>query len=143
MAKKRNKKTRRAQYEELVVGKIGARDLLRTVPGEESFYNKQGAKVYLDPSRHAYLDIPSLSSETESGMVYNVLSVGFLRGASKPIPVITVRAGNLPILYRLPEWYADWVMQAQVLAHSGLNLFPCDVEFGYISRENRYYAEML
>lgn len=141
MGMSKKKKTRRNHYEKSVIGKFGARDLLHTDPGEESFYNKQGAIVYRDPGRHAYLDIPSLLALTEPGVVYNVLSVGFLGGAPNPVPVATVRVGELPILYRLPVWYLDWVMQAQGLAHSGLNLFPCDVEFGYIAPENRYYAD--
>lgn len=104
-------------------------------------FNARGARVYSDPMRHKLLDIPKITSRSQRGLVLNVLSVGKFWNPS--IPTVTVDEHGTPILYRLPDWYLDWAETLQFMSSQGTNLFPSKVEFGYITPDKQYYAEIL
>jgi hypothetical protein len=107
-------------------------------------YNARGAKVYHDPMRHKLLEIPNIHSRAEKGAVYEILSAGtFWKSKISSIPNVTINENGTPILYRLPEWFLDWVNTCQFLSSQGTNPFPSYVEFGYVIPDKQYYAEML
>jgi hypothetical protein len=126
-------------YDEKVIGKVGSIDLVSVSKNDEYVTNKWGAKVYMqDPSRHDVLDIPKIDAESE-GRTYRVCSLGM----AQTTPIVTIMEGEKAVVYRLPIEYSEWVMTAMGMAHSGLNPFPCKVEFGYNIHQQRYYAEIL
>lgn len=129
--------TRKDQYNKNVKGKIGSVDVVKTDPNAEFVINKAGAKVYKDLSKHNVLEIPSLSSPSENGKVYEVLSVGVMSGT----PFTTVKIGDLPVAFRLPPDLVGWCQQSMGMAMQGVKLFPTEVEFGHLN--GRYYAELV
>lgn len=98
--------------------------------GKDYVINRQGAKVYLDASKHSYLSIE------EGNNIYNVLSVGFTRDG---ISVITVSEVGKSYCYRLPAEYNDWVLQYVGLANLGFSFFPTYVNF--TKDDSNYYAD--
>lgn len=127
------------EYDEKVIGKLGGLDLVSVTGKEEYVINKQGAKVYMtNPSKHELLQIPEIGAESE-GKVYQVQSAGFIQTT----PIATILEGDNAVAYRLSIEYSEWVMTTMGMAHSGMNPFPCKMEFGYNIHQQRYYAEML
>lgn len=107
------------------------------------FYNKRGAKAYLDVMKHDLLDIPKIHS-SQRGKVYTVLSIGhtnYSNGCK-----VTIKEGKTVKIYRLPQdpIYSGWVDYFVTLSlGTGINHFPCKVEFGYFIDKEHYYAELL
>ncbi|WP_077706699.1 DUF3800 domain-containing protein [Virgibacillus dokdonensis] len=99
------------------------------------YYNQRGAICYLDWTKHDYLEIPS----TESGKVYNVLSVGFFGNMEQPN--ITVENNDQIECYLLPLELLNWTIYCVSLANMSMNIFPSKVKFGVIN--NQYYAEII
>ncbi|MEC2326359.1 DUF3800 domain-containing protein [Lederbergia lenta] len=99
------------------------------------FYNQRGAKCYIDWTKHDFLEIPS----TESGRIYNVLSVGFFGKMEQPN--ITVEDNNQVECYLLPLELLNWTIDCVGFSSIGSNVFPSQVKFGVIN--NQYYAEII
>lgn len=107
---------------------------------EDFIINKAGAKIYKDITKHKLLLLPILSSDTEQGIVYEVLSAGVL--GSQRTPVITVKEKNGEVVaYRLPDDLRDWVEHSMGMKLSGFDIFPGKIEFGIV--DNHTYAEIL
>ncbi|VAX33355.1 hypothetical protein MNBD_NITROSPIRAE02-1635 [hydrothermal vent metagenome] len=104
------------------------------------------------------IEMPSLKSEKEKGSVFHVKKVGFVLvdkneckrkglnaqqapGGKCALPTAVVLFGNKYELCSLPLELSEWVQQCVGMAHSGMNAFPTQVEFGVLN--NRIYAEML
>ncbi len=102
---------------------------------DATYYNQRGAKCYLDWTKHDFLKIPI----TESGRIYNVLSVGFFGKMEQPH--ITVEDNNQVECYLLPLELLNWTIYCVSLSRKGSNVFPSQVKFGVIN--NQYYAEIL
>lgn len=134
-----NRKKRKDLYQASVKAKLGGYDVVTVDPDKDYMINAQGAKVYKDASKHPVLEIPQLSSTTEQGTIYDVVSVGVM-GLS---PIATVKIGDLPQVFRLPNWYADWARSLMAMSMSGTKLLPHRIEFGFYVKENRYYAELI
>ncbi|WZE74050.1 DUF3800 domain-containing protein [Macrococcus sp. CCM 2573] len=99
------------------------------------YYNQRGAKCYLDWTKHDFLKIPS----SESGKVYNVLSVGFFGNMEQPN--ITVENNNQIECYLLPLELLNWTIYCVSFSNMVSNIFPSQVKFGVI--DNQYYAEII
>jgi hypothetical protein len=102
--------------------------------------------------------LPNLKDESESGTTYRVVKVGFLAVPSSQCKEINLKAKSAPggrcllptavVLFdgkeelcKLPIELSEWVENSVAMAHSGIDLFPSDVEFGIL--KGRAYAEML
>lgn len=99
------------------------------------YYNKRGAICYLDWTKHDFLEIPN----TESGKVYNVLSVGFFGKMEQAN--ITVEDNSQVKCYLLPLELLNWAINCVSFSNSGINVFPSQVKFGVIN--NQYYVEII
>lgn len=141
MGNRNAKKERRYDSNgQMVIGKIGGLDNVVITEDGEYVVNKQGAKVYTkDVTRHLELKIPQIQQAGEKGKVYTVLSAGMVGN----VPIVTIKQGELPIVFRIPMELSDWVNHLRSLSLMGNNLLPCEVEFGYNVEQRRYYAEML
>jgi len=101
---------------------------------------------------------PLLESEQEKGSVFEVKKVGFymaskeeceklklpaeqVPGGKYALPTAFVKFGAEFELCKLPTELTGWVSNAVAMAHSGMNAFPCSVEFGELN--GRKYAEIL
>jgi len=98
------------------------------------YYNKQGAKCYVDYKRYKMLPI-----EANKRKKFSVLSVGMLGKMEKPC--VTILENDVPICYLLPDELTEWAIMVITIADMGQNLFPSFVEFGIIDK--RFYAEIL
>lgn len=98
------------------------------------YYNKQGAKCYVDYKRYKMLPI-----EANKRKKFSVLSVGMLGKMEKPC--VTILENDVPICYLLPDELTEWAIMVITIADMGQNLFPSFVEFGIINK--RFYAEIL
>lgn len=104
------------------------------------------------------IEIPSLSSEKETGSVFDVKKVGFVLadkneckasglnapeapGGRSTLPTAVVLFGDEYELCSLPLELSGWVQHCVGMAHAGMNAFPTKVEFGVLN--NRAYAEIL
>ena len=104
------------------------------------------------------IEIPVISSPDKNGKVYKVKNVGFFMAdigecsshniieksnlAGKiPLPTIVTEAKNHFRQFRLPVDLNEWAHSCVSLAASGMNGFPCDVEFGNLN--GNIYAEFL
>ena len=105
----------------------------------EFILNEQGAKVYLDPSNHLMLNLPTIKDISETGDIRYVLSVGFHYGSY--MPCVTIQHDNEPVLYLLPSDLANWVRHTLAAARQGETMLPTNVEFGILG--SRQYAEFL
>ncbi|MNV65169.1 hypothetical protein D3C71_1578490 [compost metagenome] len=131
-----NRKTKRERYKERVFGKVGELDLVTVSPTDEYLINGRGGKVYLDIEKHSYLDIPN----SISGKMYEVLSVGTHQQSNKSL--VTVKAGDLIQVYRLPDDLQEWVILLGAQSAMGIKLLPSKVQFG--TRDSgEHYAEIL
>jgi hypothetical protein len=102
--------------------------------------NKAGAKIYMDTSKHEVLEVPVLQDEKETGVVYDVLSVGVV-GLQRE-PIVTVKESNGQVVaYRLPHDLLEWVEYSIGMKLQGLSALPAKIEFGKLN--NRMYAEIL
>ncbi|MDE5054885.1 hypothetical protein NDK25_21970 [Niallia taxi] len=102
--------------------------------------NKAGAKIYKDIKKHEYIETPVLSDPSESGIIYNVLSVGFVGVQRSPIMTVEETDGKVNA-YRLPDELGGWMEKTMNQSAMGVNVFPSKVEFGKLN--NRVYAEMI
>ncbi|KQY90955.1 hypothetical protein ASD24_24475 [Paenibacillus sp. Root52] len=134
-----NRKKRKELYQSSVKAKLGGLDLVSVDADMEYIINAHGAKVYKNASNHPVLEIPQLSSNTDQGTIYQVLSVGIM-GRS---PIVTVKIGDLTQVYRLPNWYEDWARSLMAMSVSGIKLLPHNIEFGFYVKEKRYYVELI
>lgn len=100
---------------------------------EDYFYNKAGAKIYYDLSKHPILNFQ------EEEIIYEILSVGFWD--EMRIPCITVKEKETIRCYKLPDELAGWVETCVALSYIDRNLFPAKVKF--TKRGNKYYAVVL
>ena len=107
---------------------------------EDYIVNNAGAKIYHDIQKHEFLEIPVLDNASESGNVYNVLSVGFIGAQREPVASVKEPNGNV-IAYRLPHELNGWIENAISMKMMGISLFPSKVEFGVLN--DRVYVEML
>lgn len=98
----------------------------------EYFLNQRGAKVFWDESKQPLL--PLKKGEN----TYKVISVGF---GKTGVPMVTVEKDGLPICYKLPQEYMEWVMTAVGFTNMGEKVFPGEVVFSLI--KGRYYADIL
>ncbi|XID95019.1 hypothetical protein ACF3MZ_11105 [Paenibacillaceae bacterium WGS1546] len=128
---------RKEQYNKNVKGKVGGLDVVNADPNADFVINKAGAKVYKDLTKHNVLEIPSLNNQSENGKVYEVLSVGVMSGT----PFATVKIGDLPVAFRLPNDLVGWCQHSMSFAMQGIKLFPTKVEFGQLN--GRHYAELV
>lgn len=103
--------------------------------------NHSGAKIFITIEKQPKLVIPALNKNRNKGTVYEVLSVGF--HDENHTPMVTIRRNKAIIAYILPDWYQAWVELNMVQHPNGTTPFPCNIEFGYIPEEERYYAEIL
>jgi len=104
------------------------------------------------------IEMPSLSSEKETGSFFEVKKVGFVlvdkneckaKGLNAPeapggksaLPTAVVSFSGKYELCSLPLELSEWVQQCVGMAHAGMNSFPTKVEFGILN--NRAYAHML
>ncbi len=102
--------------------------------------------------------LPVLKSEREKGTIYTVHKVGFfavsrdecrkrnVQAVSAPdgkciLPTALLEFAGEKTLCRLPIDLAPWGEHSVAMAHSGMNPFPCGVEFGRL--QGRAYAEIL
>jgi len=87
------------------------------------------------------LKIPNISDGNE-GQIYNVKKVAFVRHKTKEaienLPLAHLKNGQI---CKLPQELSGWAYDCVALAHSGLNAFPANVEFGI--QDNEYYAEII
>jgi hypothetical protein len=120
------------EYQKNVIGRMGNLDLVQVSGEEDYIVNARGGKIYNDIAKHVFLDIP------DSGKTYDVLSVG-LHGID---PIATIKIDNEIEVFRLPEWYTDWINHMRSLSFSGMNILPGSIEFGK-TPEGSYYAEIL
>lgn len=139
-------KTHQNDFNEMVVRVIYKKgeEIHKKLPFEElldtqdDFYiTKKGVKVYKDYSKHKFLFIPTDSKSL--GIIYNVLSIGFL-GAEEQ-PCVTIQEEGKPVLYLIPNDYLDWAIICVGFAMSGDNIFPTRVKF--LKKSNKYYAEII
>ena len=101
-------------------------------------------------------DFPKLRSPSEDGSTYMVKKVGFLAvpgdhctkagiaamrspDSKGLLPTAVVVFDDEDTLCKLPVELGEWVFSAVSMAQSGMNPFPCDVEFGVL--DGRTYAE--
>ncbi|MEN6348724.1 MAG: hypothetical protein ABFD08_04910 [Syntrophomonas sp.] len=108
---------------------------------KEFVTNQQGSKIFTNIDDQPKLAIPVLGDNKIRGVVLEVLSVAF--HDNNRTPMVTVRKNKTIKSYLLPDWYKDWAELNIASAHSGATPFPCQIEFGYIPDEERYYAEVL
>lgn len=104
------------------------------------------------------IECPILSSDKDSGSVFEVKKVGFvladpneckLKGLDAPkvpggksaLPTAVVLFDKKFELCSLPFELFGWVEGCVAMAHAGMNPFPTEVEFGVL--EGRFYAEVL
>ena len=99
------------------------------------FYNKKGAKCYIDWTKHEFLEIPKV----KSGKTYNVLSVGIFGNMEQPN--LTIENNEQVSCYLLPMDLLGWAITCIGLSNMGEKLFPNKVKFGVIN--DNYYAEVL
>jgi hypothetical protein len=130
-----NRKKRKERYLELVKERLEDRDVVIVPTDQDHIITARGAKVHMDITKHPELEIASLTNERENGLAYDVLAVGMMGD----VPTVTIQAGDLTQVYRLPSWYADWIQ----VVMTGPKFFPGRVEFGYFPDKDRYYAELL
>ena len=115
-----------------------------SVKNESFLINDRGVKVYQDPFRHKLLKIPNVSERRlGNGVKYRVLSVGLTVNKVFQIPAVTIKDKNTTNYFRLPAQLLGWVLFCKNASDIGKNMFPSDVEFGYLVAENRYYAHIL
>ncbi|GAB6182132.1 hypothetical protein JCM14036_34510 [Desulfotomaculum defluvii] len=106
--------------------------------------NQQGAKIFMDISKQPKLIIPILQSTEEKGLVVEVLSLGLMPKGQDMIPIVTIKQDNKIEAYVLPGELTPWAGFYQSLAQkTGINMFPCKCEFGYLQDLERYFAELL
>lgn len=98
--------------------------------------NQRGASINTNINEYPLLEISTINNNYETGSVYNVLTVGIQNAC----PVITIINNNEPTIFRIPNELSGWAEMCIKLSTNGLNLFPANVEFGYL--DNRYYAEI-
>lgn len=103
--------------------------------------NQQGAKVFLNMDHQPKLAIPVLKDNKIRGVVLEVLSVAF--HVQNHTPMVTVRKNKTIKSYLLPDWYREWAELNIASLHNEATPFPCQIEFGYLPDEERYYAEVL
>lgn len=99
---------------------------------DDYFYNQRGAKCYIDSRRQPILPI------CDGENMYYVLSVGFDKQIT---PLITIEKDNIPLCYRIPVEYREWVTTCVALANSGEILFPSNVIF--TKKNENYYVDIL
>lgn len=99
------------------------------------FYNKKGAKCYIDWTKHEFLEIP----KNKDGKTYKVLSVGFFGKMEQPN--LTVENNGKVDCYLLPMDLLDWTITCIGFSNMGEKLFPNKVNFCFIN--DNYYAEIL
>jgi len=104
------------------------------------------------------INIPSLSSEEETGSIFNVKKVGFVLvdedeckskglkahgapGGKSTLPTVVILFDGEYELCSLPLELSGWVQEYVGMAHANMNVFPTKVEFGVL--KNRAYAEIL
>ena len=98
----------------------------------------RGAKIYFDIDEHKLLSIPKVPTAAHKGKIYTVLAVGYHKSGEV---MVSVKENEQITAYRLPKDLSDWAINTIEIAKKGLNLFPCDVEFGEL--QNRFYAEII
>ncbi|HWP96037.1 MAG TPA: hypothetical protein VN426_04235 [Syntrophomonadaceae bacterium] len=103
--------------------------------------NHQGAKIFISIDNQPKLVIPGLDKNRNKGKVLEVLDVGF--HDINHTPMVTIRKNKAIIAYLLPDWYRDWADLNMVHHSTGTTPFPCNIEFGFIPEEERYYAEFI
>ncbi|PGS83954.1 hypothetical protein COC69_01165 [Bacillus cereus] len=87
-----------------------------------------------DTTDHKLLHIPTIQHENERGLIYEVLSVGFI---GRRQPIVTVNNNqNQAVTYRLPVDLRDWVEINLSNALAGRNPFPSQVEFFRFENES-------
>lgn len=109
--------------------------------GIEYITNQQGAKIFSNIDNQPKLAIPALGDNRIRGLVLEVLSVGF--HDKNHTPMVTVKKNKTIKSYLLPDWYSEWAELNIASAQSAATPFPCQIEFGYLPDEERYYAEVL
>lgn len=114
---------------------------MRQKMAKEFITNRQGAKIFSNIDHQPKLVIPVLRDNKIRGVVLEVLSVDF--HATNRIPMVTARKNKTVQSYLLPDWYREWAELNIASAHSAATPFPCQIEFGYLPDEERYYAEVL
>lgn len=88
--------------------------------GKNYFFNRRGAKVFLDVRQQPLLKL------TNGSCKCNLLSVGFSR---EGIPLVTIAEFEGNYCYRLPNYLSEWAMSVVGMANMGINLFPAEVVF--------------
>ena len=99
---------------------------------QEYFYNRRGAKVFLDARRQPLLKFKNGTSKCK------VLSVGI---SKEGIPLATIEESEKAYCYRLPSDLSEWAMIVVGMANMGTNLFPSEVVF--TKYEGKFYADIL
>ena len=98
----------------------------------EFFYDKWGAKVYIDARKQPGLEI-------ENGMrECDVVNAGM---DANGVPTITIKEDDKYMCYRIPEQLKDWVVTIMSLKNMGLDMFPARVRF--TKNANKWYADLL
>ena len=98
----------------------------------EYFFNKWGAKVYVDARKQPGLEI-------ENGMrECDVVNAGM---DANGVPTITIEEDDKYMCYRIPEQLKDWVRKIMALKNRGQDMFPARVRFTLYNR--RWYVDIL
>jgi len=95
---------------------------------------------YKDWNNLNQLAIPFIKSTDEKGVIYKVKTVGIFNYDSQFMPTITIIHNGKDELLKLPLELSQWALNCVAMAHSGMETFPSDVEFGVL--DDRYYAEI-
>lgn len=102
------------------------------INSKDYFFNRCGAKVFIDYNRQPILKLNNLSQEFE------VLSIGI---NSEAIPLITILENDEPMCYRLPCELQEWAMTVVGFSMRGEILFPSKVIFSIV--DNKYFADII
>lgn len=109
---------------------------LKTEPinliNNEYFFNKWGAKVYVDARKQSGLEI-------ENGMrECDVVNAGM---DANGVPTITIKEDDKYVCYGIPVQLKDWVGTIMALKNRGQDMFPARVRF--TKNANKWYADLL
>lgn len=106
----------------------------------EYIINKAGAKIFKDALNHEPLNIPVLMNEKATGVIHEVLSVGFVGQHREPIATVR-KSEDEVVAYLLPEDLRGWVESTMLMVMEGISFLPGKVEFGKL--DGVVYAEIL
>lgn len=100
---------------------------------------KRKGKIIMKPSRIEQLQVPKIPNTDHKG---NILRVIGIYKDQEGIWINTASKDNELVNMKLTKGLEAWGGDALHMVDTGINLFPCDIEFGELP-DGRQYAEML